>query len=67
MRSVAETKRSKFIASDYVGRNANEPSQASLHNYAVVNLPEVVKPDTKREETIESTVLAARSKMGWHA
>ncbi len=55
------------MMSDYVSRNANEPSKASLHNFAVVNLPKVVKPETCREATTMSTGMAARSKMGWRA
>ena len=67
MRCGEETNRVKFITSDYVSRNANEPSQASLRKIAVVSLPKVVKPDTHREETAKRTGGAARSKMGWRA
>jgi hypothetical protein len=55
------------MMSDYVSRNENEPSKASLHNFAVVNLPDMAKPETYREATTISTGMAARSKMGWRA
>jgi len=67
MRCGEETSRVKFITSDYVSRNANEPSQASLHKFAVVSLPKMVKPETYREATTKSSDMAARSKMGWRA
>jgi hypothetical protein len=67
MRCGEETDRSKFIASGYVSRNASEPSQASLRNFAVVSLLELVKPETYREATTKSSGTAARSKMGWRA
>ncbi|PWD99358.1 hypothetical protein DDZ16_10120 [Marinilabilia rubra] len=51
----------------HAGRNGNEPSQASLCNFAVVNLPLLVKPETYREATTTSTDMAARGRMGWHA
>lgn len=66
MRYRAETNCAKFMSSDHVGRNENEPSQASLVEFAVINLPELVKSDIDREATARSTDLAARSIMGWH-
>lgn len=67
MRYVKETTHAEFMVSDQVGRNENEPSQASLVEFAVINLPELVKSDIDREATVRSTDLAARSIMGWHA
>jgi len=64
---MEETKCAKFPISDYVSRNANEPSKASLHRFVVVNLPEKAKPGTQREETTVSIVGATRSRMGWRA
>jgi hypothetical protein len=41
-----ETNRVKFMTGGYAGRNENEPSQASLHSFAVISLPELVKSET---------------------
>jgi hypothetical protein len=51
--------------SDYASRNTSEPGKASLRDIAVVNLPEVAKPDTYWEATAECTNMAARSRTGW--
>ena len=66
MRYVKETTHAEFMVSDHIGRNVNEPSQASLHKFAAINLPKVAKSVIYREATVKSTGIAARSKMGWH-
>ena len=64
---MEETKRAKFLVSGYATRNANEPSKASLVEFAVVNLPEMAKPATYHQATANSGDMAARSTMGWGA
>jgi len=67
VRCGEETYRAKFMISDYVSRNANEPSKASLHNLIVTKLPELLKSGTCMEAMTVSTCKAIRCKMGWRA